>query len=52
MSEDAVKLWRQYPQLLDASVAAWHAGCGDGMELHEYLGLTWAEYQDLTGPPS
>jgi hypothetical protein len=27
-----------------AAVSAWHAGAGDGLELHEYLGWSWEQY--------
>lgn len=30
---------------IDQKVAKWHAGAGDGHELHEYLGWSWAEYK-------
>jgi hypothetical protein len=29
---------------IDEFVEAWHEGGGFGQELHEYLGLPWAEY--------
>lgn len=30
-------------ELLDA-IDEWHDGAGVGMDLHEYLGWTWAEF--------
>ena len=36
---------------LDQRVADWHEGrAGQGQELHEYLGLTWAEYAARFSP--
>jgi len=29
---------------IDARLARWHAGDGDGVALHAFLGLTWADY--------
>ena len=31
------------PTAIDDAVDAWHHACS-GLELHEFLGLTWAEY--------
>jgi len=32
---------------------AWHAGkCGKGMELHEFLGMSWDEYAIWATKPS
>lgn len=31
------------PEEIDDAVAAWHEG-GSGLELHEFLGMTWEEY--------
>ena len=33
----------------DDMIDAWHEG-GTGVELHEYLGWTWAEYAEWAGP--
>lgn len=33
---------------LDEMVEEWHDGPDDGIELHEYLGLTWQEYKSWT----
>lgn len=48
MSEEMLRVWRMFPQTLESAVQCWHTGSGDGLELHEYLGLTWPEYQELT----
>ncbi len=32
------------PLSMDDRIEAWHNGAGEGMELHEYLGMTWVEY--------
>ena len=32
-------------------IDAWHNGAGKGVELHEYLGLTWGQYQDVALRP-
>jgi len=37
---------RAEPEAVDDWVEAWHEGEGLGMELHEYLGMTWDEYGD------
>jgi hypothetical protein len=29
---------------IDDAVDAWHRGSGQGQELHQFLGWTWAEY--------
>jgi hypothetical protein len=29
---------------VDDFVEAWHEGAGEGLELHEFLGMTWDEY--------
>ena len=34
----------------DKMVEDWHNGAGEGMELHEYLGLTWEEYASQCVP--
>lgn len=30
--------------LSEEMIEAWHDGAGSGLELHEYLGLSWEEY--------
>jgi hypothetical protein len=38
---------------IEQFVEAWHEGRdGAGMELHEYLGMSWEEYQLWTTTPS
>jgi hypothetical protein len=29
----------------DDLIEQWHNGAGEGMQLHEWLGMTWPEYQ-------
>jgi hypothetical protein len=31
-------------EAIDARVDAWHNGDGEGMELHDFLGMTFEEY--------
>lgn len=33
----------------DQKVEEWHGGAGAGLELHEYLGMTWDEYCNFVG---
>jgi hypothetical protein len=37
---------------IDAFIEAWHDGDGAGVGLHDYLGLTWPEYQEWVKDPS
>jgi hypothetical protein len=37
---------------LDDLVDRWHNGEGEGLELHEYLGMTWEEYEQWLTSPS
>jgi hypothetical protein len=37
------------PQSLDDLVDRWHEGDGEGVELHEYLGMSWDEYCKWVG---
>ncbi|WP_107316338.1 hypothetical protein [Achromobacter xylosoxidans] len=37
---------------IDDFVDAWHEGDGEGLELHEYLGMTWEEYSIWATSPS
>lgn len=34
----------------EALIEAWHRGDGAGLELHEYLGMTWEQYKAWAGP--
>ncbi len=29
---------------IHVAIGRWHDGDGEGLPLHEYLGMTWAEY--------
>ncbi|QDP50227.1 MAG: hypothetical protein Tp178MES00d2C33159851_17 [Prokaryotic dsDNA virus sp.] len=31
---------------IDQMVEDWHNGAGEGLELHEYLGMSWEEYKE------
>lgn len=39
------------PEDIDQYVAAWHDGAGKGQPLHEFLGLTWSEYDSWVREP-
>ena len=43
---------RETEAAVDDWVEAWHTGDGEGLELHEYLGMTWDEYGDWARFPS
>lgn len=30
---------------IDDALDLWHAGAGEGLEIHEFLGMTWGEYR-------
>lgn len=34
---------------IDDKIEEWHNGAGADMELHEYLGMSWKEYQQFIG---
>jgi hypothetical protein len=36
------------PEELDDLVDLWHEGAGGDLPLHEFLGMTWAEYAAWT----
>lgn len=33
-----------YDQRMGEWIERWHAGAGPGVSLHEFLGMSWAEY--------
>ncbi len=37
-------------EAFDDLIQQWHSGAGQGQELHEFLGFTWAEYVAFTSP--
>lgn len=39
-------------RIMNDMIDAWHDGAGDGLELHEYLGMTWEEYAAWVEAPS
>ena len=39
-------------EAIDDKVEAWHEGDGDGLDLHEYLGMNWDEYAVWAKEPS
>lgn len=43
--------WANSEEILNKT-EEWHLGAGEGLELHEYLGLTWSEYADMFLIPS
>lgn len=49
---DAVAARDATPEDIDDWVTAWHEGAGVGLELHEYLGLSWLEYGAWVKQPS
>ncbi|AER47924.1 hypothetical protein SEA_MARSHA_80 [Mycobacterium phage Marsha] len=44
-----IPAWNRY---LDELIERWHTSPDDGMPLHTFLGMTWAEYAAWTTDPS
>ena len=44
---DAVLAGDELPWAIDSWIARWHEEGGHGVELHDWLGLTWEEYSVL-----
>lgn len=40
------------PEDIDSYVDKWHEGTESELDLHEYLGLSWEEYQEWATHPS
>lgn len=35
-----------YKEFIDHLIERWHNGEGTGLQLHEFLGMSWKEYVD------